>query len=298
MLAVIMIHVTSVSVNDGRFAFTLNQISRFAVPMFVLISGAALSLGGKEEKKDAAAQIARLAPVYLLWCLVYRSVLTPHLYFIVIITQMYALYPYLQLVKRKYPRALLILAVALSLLSSAATYLASFGVNVLPNFIAAYWWFLFPIWIGYFTAGLYVTQVSVANFLAFARKHARIFAAASVLASAAYTLEGKLTGTYESSIKPSLLIYVPLCAVALIGAGESLQNKSIVAVIRFLSAHSFSIYMCHPKVLYYIRLMPFWESHGNLSLLTAYVSCLLISLLFATCFDFVLNRIRKRLAAA
>lgn len=123
MLAVIAIHVTAPyigAVSDFllggmNLAYIINQAARFAVPLFVLPSGASLGLG----KALPAGQFYRRRAVklgipYVCWMMVYtlwehqslvpgalvrRFLLgqaAPRLYFVIIIFQLYLLYPLLR----------------------------------------------------------------------------------------------------------------------------------------------------------------------------------------------------------
>lgn len=80
ILAVILIHTTTKTlanldhnVVDGAFSLFLNQMARFAVPMFFLISGFVLELNNREVPYTTyfKKRISRVATPFLFWSLLY-----------------------------------------------------------------------------------------------------------------------------------------------------------------------------------------------------------------------------------
>ena len=128
MIAVITIHVTSayigyqsnILVMGMNVAFILNQLTRFAVPLFILLSGTSLGLSANDDSYRGFLhkRLTKIGIPYLAWTAVYiiynnhsdlsainfRSVLrtvllgqaAPHLYFVVIIFQFYLIFPFLR----------------------------------------------------------------------------------------------------------------------------------------------------------------------------------------------------------
>jgi len=191
MLSVIMIHVTApyiewnsdVTLCGMNLAFFLNQACRFSVPLFVLLSGASLGLKGGAVSAAAfwKKRLLKIGVPYLVWFFLYEldrhsfslrllaeeaaaspaaaleRLLTgqaaPHLYFIIIVLQLYLLYPLLAAAIRRSPAKALLTAL---LLTYAAQCLFDFGregVQLLSSGLAAYLWLLFPTWLFYFVLG-------------------------------------------------------------------------------------------------------------------------------------------------
>lgn len=128
MLSVVMIHVSAPYINNSsiysvanmNLAFILNQVTRFAVPLFILISGTALELSESCGKTYYfyMNRILKIGIPYVVWTTVYfvynfhsnwesasvgsyiRALLlgqgASHLYFIIVIAQLYLLYPFLK----------------------------------------------------------------------------------------------------------------------------------------------------------------------------------------------------------
>lgn len=292
MFAVIIIHITASVATISRAGFFLNQITRFAVPMFVILSGCALSLSRKD---NAAGQIAKLVPLYLLWCLVYRSILTPHLYFVVVIVQLYALFPYMKKLRETHPKLLFSSAFVIGFLATLAIHLRSFGISLTAGNLHTDLWFLFPTWIAYFAAGLLVTPENIGRIRAFCKKYAAWLVIAALSGAYLYVLEAKYTNTFDGSIKPSLWIYCALIFAAAIGAGEHLcTNQTIRSMVLFAGKHSLTVYFCHLRVLEEIRKYIVIEPIPA-RILIEFLLCLIFSLLFALVFDGILARMRKLL---
>lgn len=74
ILAVLMIHITSSYVGSSYSAMFLNQISRFAVPTFLVLSGWGLTISGRISVnfwKYIWKQAKKLLIPYFLWSIAY-----------------------------------------------------------------------------------------------------------------------------------------------------------------------------------------------------------------------------------
>jgi surface polysaccharide O-acyltransferase-like enzyme len=296
MFAVIAIHVTSVYIDNSRSLFAINQLSRFAVPLFVLLSGISLSIS---EERTPSQLIARLVPPYLLWCVVYSSVLTPHLYFVVVIVQMYILFPFLKKLKERNPCFLFGGAIVCGLAFTGISWLSELGIELRPEFIRTRLWYLFPVWIAYFVAGLYVTRSRLEKALVIVRRHAVVLLIAAVLLAVLYAIEARYTKTAGSSIKPSLFIYTPVCFAAFCGLGASIEKFSFLKrAVSFAARHSLTVYFCHVKFLELLRPLELFHKMGGIaSAVLQYALCAGLSLTFAALFDSGIKRLSKTLAA-
>ena len=138
MLAVVMIHVSSTFIyNESGFMLLgmnlgsmLNQVTRFAVPLFILISGMSLGISAKGGSAVSfwKRRILKVGIPYVVWFFIYdlynhgldvgayvkeclaapRALLralsmgqsASHLYFIIILIQLYLVYPLLKKVRK------------------------------------------------------------------------------------------------------------------------------------------------------------------------------------------------------
>ena len=185
MLSVVMIHVSATYINkDSNYlvancnlAFILNQVTRFAVPLFILISGTSLELSEGCDKIFYFWQkrMIKIGIPYIAWSTVYyaynyhskweaisvssyiKTLLlgqgASHLYFIVLIAQMYLVYPFLKKYGHSKSENKVILSFVITYSIQKAFYLLQFNVDLIPPFIRSYLWMLFPTWIFYFVVG-------------------------------------------------------------------------------------------------------------------------------------------------
>jgi surface polysaccharide O-acyltransferase-like enzyme len=81
ILAVIMIHTSTKVLQQSAFGFTftlfLNQISRFAVPVFFFVSGYALNLNYTNIKEFYQKRLSRIIVPYLFWTVFYLLFVYP-----------------------------------------------------------------------------------------------------------------------------------------------------------------------------------------------------------------------------
>ena len=148
MLAVIALHVSSTYINAEssirlfgmNAAMYVNQAARFAVPLFVLLSGMSFGMfeAGKGPVKFFGSRAVKILVPYLVWCAVYFLFAPPpppppdvgwlkaflngissgsfasHMYFVPLIVQLYILaYPLRYLIEKR-PGMVLILCFAVS----------------------------------------------------------------------------------------------------------------------------------------------------------------------------------------
>ncbi|MGF2053629.1 acyltransferase [Vagococcus fluvialis] len=119
LLAVIMIHASASRFYpegiNGSLNLLLNQISRFAVPVFFIASGYGLFISKKQElpiKKYFIERYKVVLPIYLFWTVFYFALFSssknitsfllalatgnarPHLYYLVVLMFFYLIYPF------------------------------------------------------------------------------------------------------------------------------------------------------------------------------------------------------------
>ncbi|MDR2899655.1 MAG: acyltransferase [Clostridiales bacterium] len=330
MLAVIAIHVTSGFIHSEssftllgmNMAFWLNQLSRFSVPAFVLLSGLGLSLSNTDTTYISfiKRRMVKVFMPYVIWCFVYtiyncdydlnalwdggrffenfiRSLVTgdpaSHLYFMVIITQMYLLYPFIKNISRKRAGLTLVLSALISLYFITGIYLRGFGVEILPVYIRQEAWLIFPTWLVYFVIGASLDRPRLEKIIDSARKYVGLsFLVFSVLIVLS-VLEGRLLNTYELSIKPQLLIIVPVFCYLCMGLGKVFGNISMAdKVMAFLAKHAMNIYFAHVLVLMNLRKEEFLTK-GMRGMFLTYVLVFGISLIISIVLESVGKVIKK-----
>ena len=285
MLAIIALHVTgayifsesSLSLAGMNPAFLLNQLSRFAVPAFIALSGLSLGLGRARVStlKFYAGRLLKLGVPYVIWFCVYlgygaykgtmtlpqgaggyiKAFLTgsvaPHLYFVVVIFQLYLLYPLLKRCLSRNRALTLGVCLALSLWFQCGIYLSAVSpLRLLPAFIRPYAWLLFPTWIFFFALGAAIDRERLASMLRALKRFCLPLVPATLLAGFLYALSSRADGTYELSIKPQLFVYVPLVFAAFLSLGAVLRRfGALQKAAGFLAKHSMTVYFLHVLVL-------------------------------------------------
>lgn len=318
MLGVITIHVTSafvyaqsnVALGGMNLAFFLNQLVRFSVPLFILLSGISLGFSRTTVSYKAfiKSRCVKLLAPYLFWSVVYcfllhrgepagalaRSFLlgtsASHMYFIVIMFQFYLLYPVLKKMVTKYPAPSLITASMISLLSQQAILYSGRGLLQCDMLKRLPLWELFPAWIFYFVLGLLIYQIGIARLCQWSGRNLWFLIAATVIYGSWFSYESYMTRSLDS-IKAQLFFYTPLVLLTGLAVGHRLQNASkLNRVVSFLANRSQTVFFSHIFVLHFLRKIPVLGvgMRGMLCLLLLEV---FLSVIFAVCFDFLTKKV-------
>lgn len=316
MLSVILIHVTSAYVgSESRWtafgvnpAFFLNQAARFAVPLFILLSGISLGLGAAPGRAGDfyRGRLRKIGAAYLLWFAVYfaynrdfhvgavavgplvRSLLlgreASHLYFVVLIFQLYLLFPYLKGAVGRAPWRSVLFSFAITYFVQQAFSLRRFHVELIPACLRPYLWMLFPTWLFYFVLGLALAGFGLPRLERFCTQNALPVLGVTAALALLYVVESRATGTLDS-IKVSLLPYTLLAlfsAYALWGYWG--RYRVVRRTTAFLARHSMTVYFGHVLILGLLRRFPvFYRGMGGMALL--YIAVAAASLLAAGAID-------------
>lgn len=163
------------------FFIALDQLGRYCVPLFILLSGYGLALRYKNEQPSVVPFIKgralKLLPLYLLWSVVSYILLSVvpawqttgihqplwyqlltgsadyQLYFVILIFQLYIVFPFFLRFVRKFPMTTLILSFVIQLLLFA--YYRSYEVPGQNNLDGVQYMY-FASWIGYFVLGIWL----------------------------------------------------------------------------------------------------------------------------------------------
>ncbi|MEQ8235481.1 MAG: acyltransferase [Syntrophomonadaceae bacterium] len=280
-LAVIAIHVTA-GYMDLRLGYLWNHLVRFAVPLFVIMSGLVLywqDIGNKPRTTwdFYAKRLQKLLIPYVIWTLIYTilsqhmlrlplSQLSPttlghnllwgtayyHLYFLIIILQMYLLYPLLTHGMRNKVPWLLPGSLLLSGGIHVVLYLNLIGYIALPSQYSMLYLRAFPAWLFYFVFGMYAAAWlrRIGSFSP-GTTSMSFLALGWLLALGLMLLDSRSTGIYVSIVRPSAIIYT----LASFYFFLALAHKMVVwkpTWTRWLSAQSFLVYLMHPLVLTFL----------------------------------------------
>ncbi len=301
-------------------ALLCNQAVRFSVPVFFLLSGLSLGLGGKPPKLPQfwLRRLWRVGVPYVLWSGFYflldrrldlrvfmdadalrvfgRFLLTggaaSHLWFIPVLLQLYLLYPGLMWLRQRAP--------ALMLSASFLISLTCTLLLLLPSPLTPWWrarlWRWFPTWLFYFVLGMALTRSRLESIAAFAGKHPVPLLLAAAAASLLYSWDAGRSGNLDS-IKPQLFLYGPLCFLAAFASWDRLSRLPALARFSsFAARHSMAIFFSHICFLRLLRQQSFFNRNALTMLLTfAAVSALalLIAALSGLAGD-LLKRVRTK----
>lgn len=319
-LSIIAIHVTANYVYVSRMAYYLNQFVRFAVPIFILISGLLLFASNTEYKgvkgyfTFLSRRLKKVFIPYLIWSFIYiiynlRNDLGSiwldkgafllesakkllygsahaHLYFVVIIIQLYLLFPLLSYLMKRWPRLVLALSFIITLYYQTGVYLYIMRIIKFPYFLLPNYEF-FPTWIFFFVFGMYVAG----NMEYWKNKLQGKVLPLFAIWAASYALlliDSRFTGTFSSSMKPSIMLYCITTFLLMYSFFQLLKDKShiILKSLDWLSVQSYLIYLCHLLVLNAITFLARYLGVNNLlqgfpGMLLLYTGTLTGSVLFA-----------------
>lgn len=320
MLGVIVIHVSSTFVNAQSNlmiagmnpAFILNQVVRFAVPLFILLSGLSLGFGKTNLSYPAflKSRCIKILIPYLIWSSLYwlvyhkgqgfsafakallRGGAASHLYFIIIMLQLYLLYPLLKKAVRRFPAQSVLVSLAISFIAHQALRHSGAGLFVRGPILQRMW-FLFPTWLVYFVLGMALHQLDFERLCSWCSKNLWFLLILTAVCAGFYARESRLTGNLDS-IKVSLFIYTPLVLLTILAIGHRLRNCTrLNRAVSFLARHSQTVFFSHLFILSYLRRFPVLVTgiRGTVLLLFAET---ILSVLCAWLIDSAIGQIKKK----
>ncbi len=310
-LAVIAIHITAGYIFTLPLAYYWNHMVRFAVPLFIVMSGFLLchaDLGAKALPTSVfyRKRLNRVLLPYILWTCFYSSLnaylsglgnltifLTTlsknllwgtgyyHLYFIPIIVQLYLLYPLLRKWLEKDARSLFGFSLTVTLAGQMILYLYLLHVISLPSQYGSIYVLAFPIWLFYFVFGMFVAKKqrdgSFASFFPGSGEGGKktIPLLIWVICLGLVLLDSKLTASQGSIVRPSIMLYTISCFFFFYALAMQFRQGER-SWLTWLSAQSFLIYLMHPFMLTVLTISAGKLGHpglwaGNRGLLGLYV---------------------------
>ncbi|MDD3890170.1 MAG: acyltransferase [Syntrophomonadaceae bacterium] len=312
VLSVIAIHVTAGYVYSSKAGFLWNQAMRNAVPLFIIMSGYLLYRGDIKiwlpVKQFLAKRCGRVLIPYVIWTFIY-IVLTDiilsqalpgfqsftaalgkallngtgfyHLYFIIIILQLYLLYPLLRNWMKQHPISLLLVAFLITLAAQTVIYFSEMKWLTLPSFGFLYS-SLFPVWLFYFIFGMYL----VTNNKRVEALSIRHFAGTGIIfvfSLGLVILDSIYTSTAATSIKPSLILYTIVSYFFLYALAMRITKfEKLIIYSRWIADQSFLIFLIHPFVLTGLTEMVWLPGlrniwNGNIGMLGLYLITVTLS---------------------
>lgn len=259
IIAVVVIHLTSGKYDpisfDGSFNLILNQLSRFAVPVFFISSGYGLFVTKKHElllKKYYFGRYKIIIPIYIFWTLVY-FVLTGsqrnlsalvfdlltgegsyHLYYLLVLILFYLIYPFVY--QFFSTRQGLIISLVLTLIFQC---LLQFNIDIFGMGPSN----LFN-WLAYFSLGIYFGKNQNKLRELFPKeKSLFLIGMLAVLMPAFgfYLFTNRSSDLFTSSMRPSVFLFT-LAVLSVFLKRFYKPNK----ILSELDKNSLTIYAVHP----------------------------------------------------
>ena len=328
MLAVIMIHVSAPYIHKSsdfallgmNLGWMLNQVTRFAVPLFVLLSGTSLGFSASTRSLGTfyKKRAVKIGLPYVVWFAIYfwydylhsptpmdlspsrilRAFLqgqgAPHLYFIIVVAQCYLFYPLLKKAVDRWATASVGVALAVTAAVQVLFALRREGVaDLIPGWISPYLWLLFPTWAFFFVLGMALTADRLHGLRRFTAAHPWPLVALGLAAMALYVLTAHWNNAMDS-MKLTLDLYVPVMLVFAFALWQLIGRfHPVSAVVAFLSKHAMTVYFCHVLVLYQFR--DLWHFTRSMTgMLELYAVTTLLSVAAAWVLDSLGNLLNRR----
>lgn len=303
--AVVMIHVSAGSA--GGAAQVCNQLARFAVPLFILLSAFGHGAPGQNLMQPAPLflrRMKRILPPFWLWSALYLSLdalfgrphTAPlwdlvsggaymHLYFIVVLAQFELLYVPLYRAVERAPYQTLLLSGLITLVMQALLCGAQLGLCRLPALPVPYS-SLFVPYLLFYTVGLWLRRRDALPVSGSGKRLVCIGLLWLVSAAAVLWTVRRFPTLGSLSLRPDLTVYVFTSGLLLWELGSMVRQMP--RPVRRLSELSFALYLSHSLVMrlwnewtvrqepvIYLRLWQSWlmTFAGGL-LIAGLVSCL------------------------
>jgi surface polysaccharide O-acyltransferase-like enzyme len=302
VLGVVLIHITGLFLRQDSgfgdsFYLVLNQLSRFAVPMFFIASGYGLTIS-RSYTGDLGTYLKKrmkIVPAYLMWTFVYlivhhtdwslKSIMggiflgnsSYHMYFITVLILFYLIYPILHNFCTTYIGITIMLLITLA---GQAFFLSG------STFGKPYFW----NWLFYFGVGIFMAYENHLNLFLKCSKSLLLLGLIAILGTSFYFKYVKFNNLSLSttSMRPAVMLYT-LGVVAFMLNWYSKPFK----VFSVFDANSLNIYYVHPIMLMIIQKLLQGTNTTNFeSFLIMLAFVLIVSLLFSMSYRWVSTKIR------
>ncbi len=325
-LSIILIHSTSGYINAGFWGSALNQFPRFGSPLFVMMSGFILYHIELKRPSDSYInffkhRFLKVAIPYLVWTLFYTTfslraqifgdgiilflptvklylmnILTGtgyvHLYFILIMVQLYSIFPLLKKAMEKYTYPTMVVATLVSLIFQTLIYIHRLGIITLLDVGFAYAT-MFPGWLMFFCLGIYL-KMNLERSIAFwqTKKAACLLIWFTLMITAMYEVT---VSPVNISLRPVISLYGLSTFFLFYLIFERVKNiipSKLDSLIEWIANNSFDIYLIHPLVLNLLVMIHHWGGyHGAFGLY-------IFAVLFTCIIILILNKIKGLIKSA
>ncbi len=274
-VAVIAIHTTSQTMTQSALGYYGNQLARFSVPMFLILSGfllfqSELNAHFLPRSQFYHKRFQKILLPYILWTIFYSLLLHyyfnglqnlnmvlpdlvrhlflgngfSHLYFVVIIIQLYLIYPFIRRSFQAHPRLFLLASFILSLVCQQLLYLDAICTIHLSVYYRPVYLIAFPVWMFYFFLGMYLAQndqnLEISGRISW-KAWLVIWAASLII----LLWDSNNTSSFALSIKPTVMLYAS-ASFFLLRTWLNRYPIQIGPFITWFSEQSFLIYLLHP----------------------------------------------------
>lgn len=306
IIAVLMIHVAAFypwfSNSFSWYGYyTYYQITSFAVPVFVIMAGCLAAIGAESKKVKYIVMLLQKAKFilipYLLWSLVYvvlnhsgkgfseisKLLLygksSFHLYFVIIILQLFVLLPLFLFFAKKFPME----SVFISLMAQWG--IAEILETLLPSIASAFGASLFANWIFVFYAGCWagINYEKVICFIdGYFSAIVGVLAAFSIYKVGDYyyvvnIAEKAKFYSYGQTATLQNAFYSILVVMFLLYVGRIIKNRACISTVGFIARYSFGVYLSHMVFLSIVK--EYYSENGiRSSGLTVFFALMIIML--------------------
>lgn len=316
IISVIVIHITSVAIDSAQNNFTgavlllLNQVSRFAVPVFLMLSGWGLTISKKYEMRYfdfLKSQLSKIILYYLFWNIIYYFMVSDlynfsemikgvafgttyyHLYYVPLLIFFYIIYPMIYKISQS--NLILFIVLIVTIFSQLADFITGKEVfNSGSNIFNWLFFFVFGIW---FAADSHDKIIKLKNHV-FLLLIIFLSSITIVFVESYSTLDelGKALST--TSMRPSVILLSVTFFALVISVNWS--NCSLKKMIVKIANVSYGIYLSHALILVIFNIV--WNKLGFSSgsiifMITAFLFVTAISLVIAKLMDVIENSVKN-----
>ena len=249
-----------ISSADMRWIVVLFELARFAVPAFVFLAGLMAVLPSSESTRPGAYLLRRLRTVALpslVWTLL--SLYVPLILQFTLLTPLFRVLRRPQEARHRAADCCKVLAVAAAF--ALLCVLDRIRVAFPVSFIARYNYNLFPAWLFYFVLGALFGS-DYERLLALVKRFWYAPAAIAALQTARIIrADLSYINTYQkvsfsivSTVQPGFALGAAATILTLLAAASCLQRiKPVAAATRFVSIHSYRMYLIHVMAINHIN---------------------------------------------
>ncbi len=268
-MAVMIVHITAIGVTDyvrgslpHILALILNRSLKFTTPIFVFLSGVTGFYGYRNKDIEyfpfIKKRLKKVLIPYIVWCVIYyiafiiigyyandlgffvKNVFTGsmsyHLYFVIIITQLYLVGPFLYCVVKKTSNKKLLLVVSAVVTALCVEYIRfSLADRVFLKYVFFY------------MLGMFVT-LEYSNFVSWLKKNKVYIIVGYILSGALYTI----VSFYDMVIYSYVwFLFSTVSILFVYYVGLQLKSKllKLYGFIKLFGQSSYYIYLMHPLIL-------------------------------------------------